>query len=746
MTTAVFAQYITAATTSTTQVGQAANVLGGAAGSLHYQSAANTTAMLTIGTANQILTVNAGATAPQYTTTSSVQVGYATTSGFAASFNTSTLVALAVSVLNTTTAQVGFAVTATSAATAYSLATLSSAVVINNATAATSTTTGALQVLNGGVGIGGGVFVGGTVTATNFVLNGYQVSTGTINTSTLMTTAVFAQYITAATTSTTQVGQAANVLGGAAGSLHYQSAANTTAMLTIGTANQILTVNAGATAPQYTTTSSVQVGYATTSGFAASFNTSTLVALAVNVLNTTTAQVGFAVTATSAATAYSTIGSHTTGTGIYGNTFNGSTGVSWSLNTSTLVTTAVFAQYITAATTSTTQVGQAVNVLGGAIGSIHYQSAANTTAMLANATTSGWVLGSVSGAAPSWQLVSTSTLVTTAVFAQYITAATTSTTQVGQAVNVLGGAIGSIHYQSAANTTAMLANATTSGWVLGSVSGAAPSWQLAAAATATTATSAATAYSLATLSTAVIINLATGASSTNTGALQVLNGGVGIGGGMVIAGIVTATNTLGVSSTITGAVRVAGGVGIGGGLFVGGTITATNLLVNGYAVSTSTAFNGGTITNPLIVNNATASTSTTTGAIQVVNGGVGVGGDVYVGGGLFATTKSFLIDHPTKPDMKLRYGSLEGPENGVYVRGQLSGDVIELPDYWTKLVDPGTITVQLTPIGKPQNLFVEKIENNSVYVGQNGWFKNDINCFYIVYAERADIEKLVVEI
>ena len=672
MTTAVFAQYITAATTSTTQVGQAANVLGGAAGSLHYQSAANTTAMLTIGTANQILTVNAGATAPQYTTTSSVQVGYATTSGFAASFNTSTLVALAVSVLNTTTAQVGFAVTATSAATAYSLATLSSAVVINNATAATSTTTGALQVLNGGVGIGGGVFVGGTVTATNFVLNGYQVSTGTINTSTLMTTAVFAQYITAATTSTTQVGQAANVLGGAAGSLHYQSAANTTAMLTIGTANQILTVNAGATAPQYTTTSSVQVGYATTSGFAASFNTSTLVALAVNVLNTTTAQVGFAVTATSAATAYSTIGSHTTGTGIYGNTFNGSTGVSWSLNTSTLVTTAVFAQYITAATTSTTQVGQAVNVLGGAIGSIHYQSAANTTAMLANATTSGWVLGSVSGAAPSWQL--------------------------------------------------------------------------AAAATATTATSAATAYSLATLSTAVIINLATGASSTNTGALQVLNGGVGIGGGMVIAGIVTATNTLGVSSTITGAVRVAGGVGIGGGLFVGGTITATNLLVNGYAVSTSTAFNGGTITNPLIVNNATASTSTTTGAIQVVNGGVGVGGDVYVGGGLFATTKSFLIDHPTKPDMKLRYGSLEGPENGVYVRGQLSGDVIELPDYWTKLVDPGTITVQLTPIGKPQNLFVEKIENNSVYVGQNGWFKNDINCFYIVYAERADIEKLVVEI
>ena len=42
----------------------------------------------------------------------------------------------------------------------------------------TSTNTGALTVA-GGVGIGGGLFVGGTVTATNFILNGYQVSTST---------------------------------------------------------------------------------------------------------------------------------------------------------------------------------------------------------------------------------------------------------------------------------------------------------------------------------------------------------------------------------------------------------------------------------------------------------------------------------------------------------------------------------------------------------------------------------------
>jgi hypothetical protein len=72
---------------------------------------------------------------------------------------------------------------------------------------------------------------------------------------------------------------------------------------------------------------------------------------------------------------------------------------------------------------------------------------------------------------------------------------------------------------------------------------------------------------------------------------------------------------------------------VNGGVYVNGIVTATNLVVNGFAVSTSTAstFNGGTITSPLIINNATSATNTTTGALRVTNGGVGVGGSVYVG-------------------------------------------------------------------------------------------------------------------
>jgi hypothetical protein len=121
-------------------------------------------------------------------------------------------------------------------------------------------------------------------------------------------------------------------------------------------------------------------------------------------------------------------------------------------------------------------------------------------------------------------------------------------------------------------------------------------------------------------------------------------------------------------------------------------------------------------------------------------------GDITTTGGLYATTKSFLIDHPTKEGMKLRYGSLEGPENGVYVRGKLKGRVIELPEYWTKLVDPDSITVQLTAIGKGQKLYVEDIRDNKIYINNDGLFAGEPYCFYYILAERIDVEKLQVEI
>jgi hypothetical protein len=63
---------------STLSVGTATNVAGGTTGAVHYQSGAGATSFLSIGTAGQVLTVNSGATAPQYVNQSTLSVGTAT--------------------------------------------------------------------------------------------------------------------------------------------------------------------------------------------------------------------------------------------------------------------------------------------------------------------------------------------------------------------------------------------------------------------------------------------------------------------------------------------------------------------------------------------------------------------------------------------------------------------------------------------------------------------------------------------
>jgi hypothetical protein len=139
--------------------------------------------------------------------------------------------------------------------------------------------------------------------------------------------------------------------------------------------------------------------------------------------------------------------------------------------------------------------------------------------------------------------------------------------------------------------------------------------------------------------------------------------------------------------------------------------------------------------------------------IQRSTGNVGIGttspgakldvnGDTNITGTLTAIVKSFIIDHPTKEGKKLQYGVLEGPEHSVYVRGKLTNNnTITLPDHWTGLVHEDTITVNLTPIGRKQDLWVETVTDTAITVGSN----NKINCFYTVFAERKDIEKLVTE-
>ena len=54
-----------------------------------------------------------------------------------------------------------------------------------------------------------------------------------------------------------------------------------------------------------------------------------------------------------------------------------------------------------------------------------------------------------------------------------------------------------------------------------------------------------------------------------------------------------------------------------------------------------------------------------------------------------------------------------------------------------------SITVNITPIGSCQTIFVDKIEDNIVYLNSSSG--EPINCYYHIFAERCDGEKLIPE-
>jgi hypothetical protein len=181
------------------------------------------------------------------------------------------------------------------------------------------------------------------------------------------------------------------------------------------------------------------------------------------------------------------------------------------------------------------------------------------------------------------------------------------------------------------------------------------------------------------------------------------------------------------------------------------SITITGGSINGTSIGATSASTGaftdlsytGTLTG-----GTGAITIGTNQFVKEAGGNVGIGTSspqfkLEVNGSFAATTKSFLIDHPTKPGKKLRYGSLEGPENGVYVRGRCTGNVIELPDYWSELVDGDSVTVQLTTVGTPQtDLYVLTVGADQIHI----YNPHNTQYFYFVQAERKDTDKLVVEV
>jgi hypothetical protein len=190
-----------------------------------------------------------------------------------------------------------------------------------------------------------------------------------------------------------------------------------------------------------------------------------------------------------------------------------------------------------------------------------------------------------------------------------------------------------------------------------------------------------------------------------------------------------------------------------------GSLTVTtqsdgSLLFSGSGGSSS---GGGTLNDAYDFGGAGAGRTITVdaGAVQLQgttgSNALEVTGSTEILGAFSATSKSFLIEHPVTKGWKLRHGSLEGPEHGVYFRGITSDNIIVFPSYWKELVDLETISIQLT--SKWSNVGGElylprfgvlSIEEDKILIREE---KNRVGeCYFVVNAERKDIEKMEVEI
>ena len=119
-------------------------------------------------------------------------------------------------------------------------------------------------------------------------------------------------------------------------------------------------------------------------------------------------------------------------------------------------------------------------------------------------------------------------------------------------------------------------------------------------------------------------------------------------------------------------------------------------------------------------------------------------GSVSTASGKSSGAKAFDVPHPTKNGYRLRHICIEGPESAVYYRGRLKNQKkIVLPKYWKDLVDIDSITVQLQSIGVHQDIIVKRWDDENIFLQSQGALP--INCFFHVFAERKDIEKLIPE-
>jgi len=151
------------------------------------------------------------------------------------------------------------------------------------------------------------------------------------------------------------------------------------------------------------------------------------------------------------------------------------------------------------------------------------------------------------------------------------------------------------------------------------------------------------------------------------------------------------------------------------------------------------------MTGTLVCSGTSGSSGTT--ALSITGGNSAASNAaVSITGHLEATTKSFNIPHPLLENKRLVYGSLEGPEHGMYARGSFDVEderrkvAIDLPMYWAKMVNHD-YTINITTYGN-YNVWIAERNENGFWVETNS--EKEWSFDWSVIGKRLDA-KLVVE-
>jgi len=126
-------------------------------------------------------------------------------------------------------------------------------------------------------------------------------------------------------------------------------------------------------------------------------------------------------------------------------------------------------------------------------------------------------------------------------------------------------------------------------------------------------------------------------------------------------------------------------------------------------------------------------------------------GAVVVSGNFTVTgVKNFAVPDPQNAKKAIYYASLEGPEAGTYYRGTaktVDGEaVIELPGYFARITEKERMTVQITPVGAPNQLYIAtktpervviKVAKGSVD-GEFDYFVQGVRKGYLDFAVERD--------